>query len=115
MTSPTFANLRTTSPQGVLDLNALLDTNSVLSGVMPGQAAAIRAGTSTNDTAAVNAAIAASVGRKLYFPAGTYMVDSSPNAMPWPTYGGLIIPSNTHLVLDPGATIKIIPNAYSKH
>jgi hypothetical protein len=56
----------------------------------------------TDDTAALAAAIAAGSGRIVYVPSGTYMVDAVTSLT--------ISQPKTRLMLDPGATLKVIPN-----
>lgn len=89
--------------------------NSVLDFATPEQADAILCGTSTDDTAIIQAAVDASVGKRLHFPAGVYRVNGAPDRMPWPTRGGIMVPSNTEIVLDRSAVIKVLPNAHAKH
>jgi hypothetical protein len=68
----------------------------------------------TDDTAAIQAAVNAAIGKTLYFSPGTYMVNTAPNTMPFPWFGGVSIPSNSNIVLDPGAIVRGIANAESK-
>jgi hypothetical protein len=72
----------------------------------------------TDDTAAIQAALNAAVGQTLYIPEGTYMVaagsnDTSPSGAYTIFRGALEIPSNSHLKLDPSATIKCITTSFN--
>lgn len=71
----------------------LLDAVSVFDFMTAAQIADVRAGTLTQDvTAAVQAALTASSGKRLYFPAGQYKITA-----------GLIVPSAAYII---GAGIK---------
>lgn len=69
----------------------------------------------TNDTAAIQAAIdaAATTGKTVYFPAGTYIVVPATTKV-WEGSGSMtcafVMRSNMHLVGDGGATIKLKNN-----
>jgi hypothetical protein len=70
----------------------------------------------TNDTAALNAAATAAVGRTLWVPPGTYMVDGTNNStFGVPTTGGWMLPSNTRVEMAAGAVIKVIPNGLAQY
>ena len=70
----------------------------------------------TNDTAAIQAALNAASGvARLVVPSGTYLVTASRNTMPFPWKGGIEVPSNTHMILDPNAIIQVAPNNLDKH
>jgi hypothetical protein len=60
----------------------------------------------TDDTAAIQAALDAGGGKIVFFPAGTYMV----NANLTNHIGLRVTKPWTRLVLDPAATLKVIPN-----
>jgi len=64
----------------------------------------------TDDTAAINAVSTAKPGKTIWFPAGTYMVDASTTGT-----GIALNQPNTHLMLDPGATIKVITNSATSY
>jgi hypothetical protein len=66
----------------------------------------------TDDTTAINAAIAANAGRRIFFPSGTYLVNPIANT----GYLGLAVglqmkQAGTRLVLDPGAVLQAKTNA----
>jgi hypothetical protein len=67
----------------------------------------------TDDTAALNAAAMAAAGQAiLHVPAGTYLVDGTNNSIAGgPTTGGWKLPSKTHVIMAPGAVIKVKDNA----
>jgi hypothetical protein len=70
----------------------------------------------TNDTTAIQNAINAAAGRaKVVFPAGTYLVTASANAMPFPWFGGIVVPSNSYLSFAKGAVIQVASNALTKY
>ncbi|GAA3410699.1 right-handed parallel beta-helix repeat-containing protein [Paenibacillus hodogayensis] len=65
----------------------------------------------TNDTAAINAAIAAVFGAgggTVYVPKGTYLIDAV--RPPGSGAGGVQLKSNVSLVLDQGAVFQALPN-----
>ena len=69
-----------------------------------------------NDTEAVQAAVNAAGGLcKCIFPKGTYLMEGTANSMPFPSWGGVRIPSNSHLILDQNAVCTMIPNGLSKY
>ena len=58
---------------------------------------------STDDTAAINAALTAGAGHTVFVPKGTFMIDA--------VTGLKMTGAGTRLLLDAGATLKVIPNA----
>jgi hypothetical protein len=58
---------------------------------------------SNDDTVEINAAITAGAGKTVFVPKGTYMIDA--------TTGLKLNQANTRLLLDPGATLRVIPNS----
>lgn len=70
-----------------------------------------------DDTATFQIAVnrAAERGAILYVPEGEYFVSASVNTMPFPYFGGIRLPSNSHIRMAPGAVIRVIPNALSKY
>lgn len=64
-----------------------------------------------DDTAALQAAVdfAAANRRAAILPAGTYLVNAVAESTS-PKTGGVVLPSHTTLVLQPGAILKVIPN-----
>lgn len=69
-----------------------------------------------NDTTAIQAAVDAAAGKcTCWFPAATYLVTASANSMPFPEYGGIRIPSYSHLQLHDNAVVQTAPNSLSKY
>jgi hypothetical protein len=90
------------------------DTINLFDYIPPNLRAGIVAGTEPTDLLeyiqdAVNAG--ASRGVPVVCSAGTYMIDGEA-VDGWGATGGLLIPSNTHLVLEAGCTLKQIPTGW---
>jgi len=59
----------------------------------------------TDDTVALNSASLAAVGKMLYFPAGTYLIDGDSNINF--SIGGVELHDNTYVFMDKGAILQI--------
>ena len=71
-----------------------------------------------DDTRAFQAAVdaAAATGQGVRVPAGTYWIDATANPTPAGTaFGGVQLPSRTHLRLEAGAVLQAIPNASAQY
>ena len=66
----------------------------------------------TDDTAAIQACFnsAAASKLKVYIPSGTYMINAH-TIQAGQAKHGLYVPSNSHIIMDNGTTLKAIPNA----
>lgn len=66
----------------------------------------------TDTTTTFNALLTAFAGRTIRLPAGVYLIDAAANVGVGAQPVGIVMSTpNTHLVLDPGATLKVKPNA----
>lgn len=69
-----------------------------------------------DDTTAINSAITAGAGRTVFLPAGTYMVNAIANVGHMSHAVGLrLTAAGTRLLLDRGATIKVIANSATRY